>query len=45
VLTVDEPERCTYVLDMETPAACTAEAVRELQAKIRDVSPNLKDEM
>lgn len=45
VLTVDEPERCTYVLDMETPAACTADVVRELQAKIQEVSPNLKDEM
>merc|ERR1711865_62636 len=45
VLTVDEPERCTYVLDMETPAACTSERVQELQAKIQELTPDLKDEM
>eukprot|EP00658_Telonema_sp_P-2_P079729 TRINITY_DN7786_c0_g1_i3.p1 TRINITY_DN7786_c0_g1~~TRINITY_DN7786_c0_g1_i3.p1 ORF type:complete len:614 (+),score=180.59 TRINITY_DN7786_c0_g1_i3:196-2037(+) len=47
ILTVDEPERCTYVLDMSTPAACTTEQLGRLEAQLKELSgpEALKDEM
>ena len=31
---VEEPSRCEYVAELQTPAACTSEIVQAVQAKL-----------
>lgn len=42
---VDEPERCSYVAILDTPALCDAALIDSLQAEIDDLTPDVRDEL
>jgi protein kinase C substrate 80K-H len=44
LLTVDEPEKCTYTARFSTPAVCHAETANKLRAELTDDLP-VRDEL
>ena len=41
---VEEPSRCEYVAELQTPAACTLEIVQAVQAKLAALDSDSDDE-